>query len=177
MLLAASCQTATSPGAAIPANAPTSGPLNHPAGIYVDALNTEIGVVNAGGSDTAPSVTVFGRTANGEVETLRTIAGSATLLQNPSGIYVDTRNEEIGVSGTGAIWIFNRTDNGNVAPKRVMTGATTGLVFPQGIYVDTINDEIGVTNLSATGSGSVLIFNRTASGDAKPLRTVTLSAQ
>ena len=42
---------------------------------------------------------VFARTANGNVAPLRTISGAATGLSAPTGILVDTVNNELAVSG------------------------------------------------------------------------------
>ena len=58
--------------------------LSEPIGIYVDAINNEIGVADPPNNDIA----VFSRAADGNVPPLRTISGSATLLAEPNWIAV-----------------------------------------------------------------------------------------
>ena len=150
-----------------------SGPntgLSNPSGVYVDTVNNEIGVVN--NSSTAKSVTIYNRMAAGDAAPLRTISGPSTGLSGPAGIYVDTVNNEIGVSngGNNSVTIYVRTANGNAPAQRTLKGASTKLSGPAGIYVDTVNNEIGVVN---KGVSSVTIYNRTANGNVGPLRTLS----
>jgi subtilisin family serine protease/6-phosphogluconolactonase (cycloisomerase 2 family) len=142
--------------------------LSNPAGVYVDTVNNEIGVVNR----TNNSVTIYPRTANGDVAPLRTVSGAGTGLSGPAGLYVDTVNNEIGVVNrtNNSVTIYPRTANGDVAPLRTLTGPSTGLNSPAGVYVDTVNNEIGVVNRT---SDTVTIYSRTANGDVAPLRAVS----
>src|SRR6266496_2907899 len=80
----------------------------------------ELFVTNQGGS-----VTVYARTANGDVAPLRTISGAATGLNGPFGLAVDTVNNELAVANIGnaapySITVYARTANGNVAPLRTI---------------------------------------------------------
>jgi len=56
-----------------------------------------------------------------------------------------------------------------VAPLRVIQGPNTQLNLPLGIYVDSEHDEIAVAN---DGGNSLLIFSRTAQGNAAPSRVI-----
>jgi 6-phosphogluconolactonase (cycloisomerase 2 family) len=148
-----------------------------PHGIAIDTVNNEVLVVNEGhvfGAPTqAPSITVFSRTASGNVAPLRTISGALTGLVQPKHLRVDTTNNEIYVvNGTPAesITVYNRTATGNVAPLRTISGALTGLNNPAGVHVDTVNNEVVVTNW---GNHSVTVYPRTATGNVAPLRTLT----
>jgi hypothetical protein len=148
-----------------------------PHGIAIDTVNNEVVVVNEGhvfGAATqAPSITVFSRTASGNVAPLRTISGALTGLAQPKHLRVDTTNNEIWVAnGTPAdsITVYSRTATGNVAPLRTISGALTGLNNPAGVHVDTVNNEVVVTNWA---NHSVTVYPRTANGNVAPLRTLT----
>lgn len=221
--------------------------LSKPMGIYLDTINNEIGVANSGDSCNTGnnSVTIYNRLDNQDASPLHNITGTGanTGLNNPSGIYVDTINTEIGVanSGNNSITTYRRADvlKGNVAPARTISGASTGLSSPTGIYVDTVltilganvtaidttipvtsttgfatsgviqieNEDIlytGITSSSFTGAtrgvngttaashaigtsvknnniigvansgnNSVTIYDRTANGDVNPIRTIS----
>jgi DNA-binding beta-propeller fold protein YncE len=56
-----------------------------------------------------------------------------------------------------------------VAPLRRLRGPKTRLNLPLGVYVDTARDEIYVAN---DGDDSVLVFERTTSGDVAPARVI-----
>ena len=147
--------------------------MNSPEGIAVDSVNNEIFVANdfpANGT-----IKVYGLTASGNVAPIRTIAGSATGMDTPRGLAVDTVNNELFVVqvSTPAIAVYARTANGNVAPVRTIVGAATGLVGPIGIAVDTVNNELLVANISGN---TITVYSRTASGNAAPLRTISGAA-
>lgn len=88
----------TATGAAVPLRT-IAGPattLNTPVGLYVDAVNNEIGVVNT--FTATPAITIYSRTASGNVAPLRTITGPVTQLQIPLRIALDPINNEIFVT-------------------------------------------------------------------------------
>jgi DNA-binding beta-propeller fold protein YncE len=132
--------------------------------------------VTNGGND---SVTVYTRTANGNIAPLRTISGGATGLSTPRGLAVDTVNNELAVANSlspPSITVYALTANGNVAPLRTISGAATGLtVNTVGLAVDTVNNEFFVT-IGASLGPSVLVFSRTANGNVAPLRTISGAA-
>jgi len=147
--------------------------LISPSGMAVDKVNNEIFIGNFGFStvDTAGSISVYSRTANGDVTPLRTIAGSSTGLNfTPSSIAVDTDNDELFVTA-GDILVYSRTATANVAPLRTISGFFTGLVNPKGIAVDTSNNEIIVTDGDGDVS-SINIYARTTNGDKAPVRRI-----
>jgi len=109
------------------------------------------------------SVTVYDRSASGNMAPLRTISGAATGLIVPQGVTVDTVNDELVVSDTGAIRVYARTASGNVAPLR----AIALLGSSRGVAVDTVHDELVVASAS-----TIKVYARTADGSVLPLRTI-----
>ncbi len=153
--------------------------LADPHGVFIDTVNNEILVVNEGHlfgvAPQAPSITVFSRTASGNVAPLRTIQGASTGLSLPRPIHVDTVNNELAVANGDAnsITVFSRTATGNVPPVRTIAGAATGLSNPTGVFIDSVNNEIVVANWNGH---SVTVYPRTATGNVVPLRTITAGA-
>lgn len=132
------------------------------------AADDEIFVTNRSGN----SVTVYARTASGNVTPLRTLAGPSTALSTPEGLAVDTVNDELFVANNGnnSITVYPRTATGNVAPLRTISGASTTLDTPFGLAVDTVHNEVVVANYFTP---SITVYARTANGNVAPLRTVT----
>lgn len=143
--------------------------LDSPTGVYIDAVNDEIFVSNYG----ANSISVFERNASVEEEPVRTIVGPSTTLSGPTDLFLDTVNDEILVcnSDDDSILVFSRTDSGDVPPVRSLSGALTGIDDPQGVLVDTEDNELFVANYGAA-SNSITVYDRTASGDVAPMRTI-----
>jgi 6-phosphogluconolactonase (cycloisomerase 2 family) len=117
------------------------------------------------------SVTVYSRTAQGDVAPLRTIQGPKTRLNLPLGVAVDAERDVIVVANdqTHSILVFSRTAQGNVAPLYAIEGPATQLKNPGALVMDFENDEIWVTNW---GDHSVTIYPRDARGNVAPLRTI-----
>lgn len=118
------------------------------------------------------AVTVYPLSAQGNAAPLRVLSGNLTGLSSPSGIAVDTINNEIFVVNKTqpySVTIYSRTANGNVAPLRVVTGAATNLDDPRGISVDSVNNEFAVANRAGF---SATIYARAANGNVAPLRTL-----
>jgi len=145
------------------------------AGTRAAFAQDELFVTNGGGD----TVTVYTRTANGNIAPLRTISGGATGLSTPRGMALDTVNNELAVANSlspPSITVYALTANGNVAPLRTISGAATGLtVNTVGLAVDTVNNEFFVT-IGASLGPSVLVFSRTANGNVAPLRTISGAA-
>ena len=97
----------------------------------MDIANNEIVVANLWGD----FITVYSRTANGDVAPVRKISGADTGLLDPGGIAVNTVNDEIAVANwsNNSITVYSRTSSGNVAPIRKISGTNTGLYYPWGI--------------------------------------------
>jgi len=128
----------------------------------------ELFVSNTGGN----SVTVYSRTANGNIAPTRTLSGAATGLAHPTGIVADTVNSELVVGNNfgQSVTVFGVSASGNTAPTRTLSGTATGIAFPAGVAVDTANNELFVAN---NGGASVTVYARTANGNASPLRTLS----
>jgi len=164
---------------------PATG-LAEPQGIYVDAKANEIYVANLGhkvvedkatglpvGSTAPPSITVYARTARGNVAPLRTIQGEKTKLDMAKPIFVDEGRHEIVVadgSPTDALLFFDQKANGNAAPIRVIQGSDTGLSNPTGVFVDAKHDEVLVANWS---NHTITVYPRGAGGNVKPIRVIS----
>ncbi len=144
----------------------------------------EIVVANEGNLEgQGQSITVYARTANGNVAPTRTIG--SIYLGNPAGLAVDRVNNEVVVldgislfSGYGSVQVYALSANGNVAPLRTIAGPTAGLRGPWGLALDTINNELVVANgeLTTGELASLKIFARTANGDVAALRTIAGAA-
>ena len=148
--------------------------LNYSHMLMLDPSSNEIFVVNAADAASPPaaaSVTVYDRTANGNVAPLRTLSGSSTGLSIPIGFALDRTNDEIVVTNAGpfSVTVYGRTASGDTAPLRTLVGASTGLDYPVGAYVDLPNQQLLVSNQAG---GTITTYNRTDSGDAPPIRTL-----
>ena len=118
-----------------------------------------------------PSITVYSRTAQGDVKPLRVIQGSQTQLEVPLGLFPDSATHQIAVANAGndAILFFDINASGNVGPVRVLKGPATELKSPTGIFIDNKRNELWVTNWDGH---TVTIFPRNAQGNAAPLRVL-----
>ena len=109
--------------------------LAQPEGILVDNVHNELIVANNGGAEAA-GITVYPRTASGNAEPIRRIAGLATGFTIVEDVALDLAHNELFVADEGgSIRVFDRIDSGNIAPLRVIEGASTGMVGVQGIAV------------------------------------------
>jgi len=128
------------------------------------------------------AILTFRGGAKGEEAPVRVIQGPHTQIQSVpydgnDKMAMDPANGEVyipvatsGGAGKGVILVFDREGNGDVAPKRVLGGPDTGFNFPtakgQGFPYVAIDP---VRNLLVVGTrASLMIFDRTASGNAKP---------
>jgi sugar lactone lactonase YvrE len=151
--------------------------LNRPMGIALDTSG-RLYVANLGAynSSSTQLVTVYDAGANGNANPLATIAGNATLLDNPLGIAVD---------GTGYIYVANygNTDggptnsgtrvvvyapgaSGNAVPARVITG---GMAEPTGLAVDAT----GALHVANFPFNYLTVFAPGANGPSTPIRIVS----
>jgi DNA-binding beta-propeller fold protein YncE len=110
------------------------------------------------------SVTVYVRTADGDISPLRTLSGADTGLSDPSGLFADPVGKELFVANAGndtvtvypLIWPVLEP---NIKPIRSLSGVVTGgLDTPTGLTVDTVNKELFVANL---GNDSVTVYPQT----------------
>jgi len=152
--------------------------------IDYDAIHDELVIP----SPLAQAILVFQGGANGEQAPLRVIQGPHTQIVGTGygaldAVTADGVNNEIYLPvASNSVLVFDRMANGDVAPKRVLHGPDTGINFPASdergglpaVAVDPVHNILVVPSRgSANSSASLLIFDRTASGNAKPLRVIT----
>jgi hypothetical protein len=156
-----------------------------------DSIHDEI-VVN---SPLAQAVLFFRGSANGEEPPVRVIQGPRTLIQgtdydgNDKMTFDDVHGEIIIPVAGPKVLVFSRESNGDVAPVRVLAGPDTqirGSVRGHPLVgVDPVNNLLIVGSTGGQGGGrdgdgaeggggrgALVIFDRTASGNAKPLRVI-----
>jgi hypothetical protein len=140
--------------------------------VAYDAIHDEIVVTGA----LTQAILTFRGGANGQEPPLRVIQGSKTQILGVGAldkVTVDPDNNEIllGIAGHKVL-VFPREANGDVAPIRVLGGPDTQIRFSEQrdgggntppIRVDPIRNLLIVPS-----GGSFLVFDRTASGNAKP---------
>ena len=138
--------------------------------LHYDEVHDEIMMANP----FAQAILFFKGGANGKEAPIRIIQGPHTQLVSPDfGIGVDPVNDEIVVAEYDSLLVFPRNGNGDVAPIRVIKGPHTQLGNPwgpetlRGVGVDPIHNVL-VVNGYFGNDGHILIFDRTANGDAKP---------
>jgi DNA-binding beta-propeller fold protein YncE len=117
------------------------------------------------------SVTVFSRTARGDVAPVRTIQGPRTLLNLPDGMYRDPVSGELVIANTGddSVLFFDKDASGDAAPVRVLKGRATKLNGPVGVSIDASHNELWVASWD---NHIAAVFPRTAQGNVAPLRVI-----
>jgi hypothetical protein len=129
----------------------------------------------------AQAILTFRGSAQGEEAPIRVIQGPKTLLDGQiDRMTIDPVNDEILIPDHDRILVFRRDGNGDVAPLRVITGPDTQVKDVGSIAVDPVHNVIVVgTNVDSTTAnpdawqgGSLMIFDRTANGNAKPLGVI-----
>ena len=122
------------------------------------------------------SITVYSRTANGDVVPVRIIQGLNTRLDQPDGITQDPVTGEIVVANTGddSILFFAPNAGGDVAPVRVLQGSETKLKGPVGVSIDSGHDELWVASWD---NHIAAVFPRTVDGNVAPLRVIRTAAE
>jgi hypothetical protein len=120
------------------------------------------------------SITVYARTATGNVAPVRTISGALTGFNGVVSVAPDTVHGELVASNCnpGSVLVFALTADGNVAPLRKISGAATGLTCAGDVAVDTVNDEMLVLDEI---NNTISTFPRTASGNVAPTRVLQLA--
>src|SRR5206468_4039869 len=143
--------------------------------IAYDAIHDEIFVPQQFGQ----GILVFDGKSTGEIAPKRVIEGPDTQLIALDRLGVDPVNDEIYVPEGRRVLVFPRNGNGNVKPKRVLEGPDTTILAARAVAIDSKRNVIVV---SATPQGAnpgdermteLAIFDRTATGNAKPIRVIT----
>ena len=130
-------------------------------------------------------VVVYPKTAAGEDEPIRRLAGDRTALEDPHGIAVDPKNGWMFVSNHGSvkntrpprvgrfeppsITVYPLRASGDTPPIRIIEGPRTQLNWPAHLFVDPEHGELYVAN---DVGDSVLVFRITDSGDVAPSRVI-----
>jgi 6-phosphogluconolactonase (cycloisomerase 2 family) len=100
--------------------------LNWPAAMKLDPQTGELYVAN----DIGQSILVFANaaTAQGNVAPVRVLKGPKTLLRNPTGVFLDLKNQELWASnlGNASTTAYPLKANGDVAPLRIIRSAPEG---------------------------------------------------
>jgi hypothetical protein len=125
-----------------------------------------------------PQIAAFARTANGNAQPTREIAGQNTLFtRTMHDMSYDYVADEIVVPQffAFAILTFAGDADGNVAPKRIIMGPKTQLDNPHAVTVDPVHGEIYVPGRA--DDHRVLVFKREAEGDVAPIRILELDSE
>lgn len=120
--------------------------------------------------------------ATGNIAPDATIVGTATGLNGPQFMTIDTANDRLFVAnanaGTILIWEAVSTRNGNIAPNRVLGGGpVSGITTPSDVALDRVHDLLYVAD-----GPEVFVFSQasTINGDQPPTRDIifnTVNAQ
>jgi DNA-binding beta-propeller fold protein YncE len=132
------------------------------------------------GNPFAQAILTFRGGAQGEESPIRIIQGPKTRFQKPDVLEVDNVNGELYVPQGEEILVFPITGNGDVPPIRTLRGGTAGWTASGGSAVDPIHNVYvaagNVRGAPRRGPGnrvtSLLIFDRLANGEVKPLRVI-----
>ena len=137
---------------------------------------------------THPQIAAFARVARENEAPVRTLEGQKTLISRTMhGFSYDPIHDEIVVNSplTQAILTFRGSANGEVAPIRVIQGPKTGILGMGYAALSTVTADpehneiflpVGSGGYRTPGTGGpegVLVFDRTANGDAAPKRILT----
>ena len=115
------------------------------------------------------AVLTFRGGASGAEPPIRVIQGPLTQLQYPDQLAIDPVNNEIVVPQGDAVLVFRREANGNVAPVRVLQGPDA-MRRASAVAVDAMHNLLLVSGGPADGGdGGIMIFDRTAQGNTRPL--------
>ena len=137
-------------------------------------------------------ILTFRGSANGDEAPIRVISGPRTQIDNPTRIALDPVNDEIYIPMDDRLLVFARDAQGDIAPIRTIEGPDTEMSAGV-VQVDPVNNLVIVGGFnvargrgnvaqaargqvlsgdSSGRGGQILIFDRTASGNAKPLRII-----
>lgn len=143
--------------------------------VRYDAVNDELLVTNPFGR----AILAFRGGADGNEAPIRIIQGPSTLMGDPRRLAggpdrldVDPVHDEIFIADGDRVLVYPRTGNGDVAPIRVIQGPDTQLDGEGTVAIDPVNNVIAVAQdvvrASSGRQAHILIFDRTADGNAAP---------
>lgn len=159
-------------------------------GIAIDPVEREVFV---GNNDIEDRMVVFSLDAEGNVTPKRELYTPTNIW----GLALDRTHNEIALTNQwyNAVIVYRRDANRFESPLREIVGPNTGMGDPRGVYIDSANDELIVASqgyfrgelirtdytqrfgplLPSTGhitSPSIRVFERTATGNTKPVRVI-----
>lgn len=150
---------------------PSSGPSGGAPGTIMWAAATYIDSSN----QTVPTVTKYRVSGLGtQPEPAATISGSATLLQQPWAVAVDSAGKPyVFDESCGCVYVYPALANGNVSPIRTMTNvASTSGVNITKIFIDSSGNLWASGYSPLTGAGMTAEFTGNANGAVSPILTV-----
>lgn len=143
--------------------------------IFLDTVNDRLFVSDA----TNNAIDVFdgASTLNGPVTPPRSVKGTLTQLNKPSGMAIDPSGNLVVTNiGNGSITVYNNaaTVTGNQPPASVISGPATNLQSPVQIIQSSTTNEVYVADSTA---GAVLVFSGIAglTGNASPSPTRSIT--
>lgn len=140
-----------------------------PSGIGLD----DAGNIYATGQ-TSNSISVYPPGSNGDPTPARYISGSNTGLDGPDCLTVTQDGTMYVTNGNGkSVTVYAAGSNGNVSPTQTISGTHTKIASPNCIAVDSKGKMyVSITEPGSAPSCCVLVFDKNASGDVAPIRTI-----
>ena len=157
--------------------APAAGEFGFVNALAIDGTNLYLldngtGIIpDLGAVNVYPLSSLTSNTAISPLAATRTVTGTATLLNRPSGLAVDGTAIYVANSLGNDVLIFALAATGNAAPTRRIAGASTTLNGPASVAVDAARMYV----LNALSS-RVTTYALGASGDVAPASTVGSSS-
>ena len=139
--------------------------------IRYDEIHDEFMVTNP----FARAILIYRGGSGGNEPPVRVIQGSKTGIIGADRLEVNPVHNEILIPEGDHILVYSRTANGDVAPLRVLEGPDTLIENAESVVVDPVHNLmfVGTQDRRMTkGGGAILVFDRTASGNTKPLRVI-----
>src|SRR5438876_10861384 len=130
-------------------------------GVSFDIKHDEIYIT----TEHANRISVYSRKAQGDDDPLRIIQGPNTSLADPHGIYVDAERNEILVTNHGN-WRSTRTG------EAFALSGDSKFAYMRGSFSHPGSVEPLGPSTGKFMPPSIMVFSRTADGDAGPLRTI-----
>jgi hypothetical protein len=146
--------------------------LNFPVGVALDSKGNIL-VANTAGAAGNGNIEIFASGTTGNTAPTKVIGGPLTGLVNPTGIVLDsTGNIFVADRTANSVSVFAPTASGNVAPIRVIAGPATTLNNPSDVLIDPSGNLLVTNTASGNGTGKILIFPSTATGNVAPTQAI-----